>query len=93
MILGESSKVQSELQDLKEKYQKLAAEHESRGRDITTLKDDKTSLEEKLENSRNKILQLQKAMKKLQDENSNAANITQQEYEIKCRDYEHVSII
>jgi hypothetical protein len=31
-------------------------------------------------------------MKKLQDENSNAANVTQSEYEMKCRDYEHVRV-
>ena len=36
-------------------------------------------------------MQLQKTIKKLQDENLSAANITQKEYETKCRDYEHVN--
>jgi hypothetical protein len=29
-------------------------------------------------------------MRKLQEENSNAANISQSDFEMKCRDYEHV---
>lgn len=31
-------------------------------------------------------------MKKLQDENSNTVNVTQSEYEMRCRDYEDVSV-
>jgi hypothetical protein len=46
---GDSTKLQNELQELKEKLHILTGEHNQSLRDVCCLRDDKTALEERLE--------------------------------------------